>query len=45
MQIKGLVKQKPNGVVVREYQPQPRDFTIPQSDIASLPAVVGAAEP
>ncbi len=43
--IKEFVKQKPNGIVVREYQPQLRDFTIPNSDIATLHAVVGAAEP
>lgn len=43
--IKEFVKQKPNGIVVREYQPALRDFTIAQSDIATLHAVVGAAEP
>ncbi len=43
--IKEFVKQKPNGVTVREYQPQPRDFTIPAADIATLHTVVGATEP
>lgn len=43
--IKEFVKQKPNGIVVREYQPKQRDFTIAQSDIVSVHAVVGAAEP
>lgn len=43
--IKEFVRSKPNGVVVREYQPTQRDFTVPQADIASLHAVVGAVEP
>ena len=43
--IKEFVRQKPTGIVVREYRPQPRDFTIGQADIASLHAVVGATEP
>jgi phage repressor protein C with HTH and peptisase S24 domain len=43
--IKEFVKQKPGGVVVREYQPKQRDFTINQADIVSIHAVVGAAEP
>jgi phage repressor protein C with HTH and peptisase S24 domain/DNA-binding XRE family transcriptional regulator len=43
--IKEFVKQKSNGITVREYQPQQRDFTISQDDIATLHTVVGAAEP
>jgi phage repressor protein C with HTH and peptisase S24 domain len=43
--IKEFVRKKPSGILVREYQPAQRDFTIPQSDIATLHAVVGAAEP
>ena len=43
--IKEFVRQKPTGMVVREYRPQLRDFTISQTDIAALHAVVGATEP
>lgn len=45
VQIKEFVRQKANGVTVREYQPRMREFTISRADIASLHAVVGAAEP
>ncbi|MBV8060985.1 MAG: helix-turn-helix transcriptional regulator, partial [Alphaproteobacteria bacterium] len=43
--IKEFVRQKPTGVVVREYQPALRDFTVAQDDVATMHAVVGAAEP
>ena len=43
--IKEFVRQKAGGVVLREYQPRRRDFTVPQAEIASLHAVAGAAEP
>lgn len=43
--IKEFMRQKPTGIVLREYQPTPRDFTITQADIAALHAVVGATEP
>jgi len=43
--IKEFVRQKPNGVVLREYQPKQRDFTLDQSDIVTLHAVAGSAEP
>ncbi len=43
--IKEFVKQKATGLVVREYAPNLRDFTIPMADIATIHAVVGAQEP
>lgn len=43
--IKEFVRQKPTGVVLREYQPTQRDFTLPQQDIVAIHAVVGATEP
>jgi phage repressor protein C with HTH and peptisase S24 domain len=43
--IKEFVRRKPTGIMVREYRPAQRDFSIAQSDIASLHAVVGTAEP
>jgi phage repressor protein C with HTH and peptisase S24 domain len=43
--IKEFVQQKTSGVVLREYQPHMREFTLSQSEIVSLHAVVGAAEP
>lgn len=43
--IKEFVRQKPNGVVLREYHPHTREFTVPQEDIVSLHVVVGATEP
>lgn len=43
--IKEFVRQRKTGVVLREYQPEMREFTVPQEDIAALHVVVGAAEP
>ena len=43
--IKEFVKQKSNGVVLREYRPTPRDFTLPQTAIATMHSVSGATEP
>lgn len=43
--IKEFVKQKNTGVVVREYQPEQRDFTVAANDIATIHSVVGATEP
>lgn len=43
--IKEMVKQTAFGLVVREYQPKLREFTIPQADIATAHAVVAAEEP
>lgn len=43
--IKEFVKQKSGGVVLREYQPTQRDFTLANDDISSLHTVVGATEP
>lgn len=43
--IKELVKQTGFGLVVREYQPKMREFTVPFSEIAEAHSVVGAEEP
>ncbi len=43
--IKELVRTSSYGLVVREYQPKTREFTIAQSEIADAHAVVGAEEP
>jgi DNA-binding XRE family transcriptional regulator len=43
--IKEFVRQSPEGVVVREYQPEHRDFLVPAEDIASVHTVVGLQEP
>jgi len=43
--IKEMVKQTAFGLVVREYQPKLREFTIPQAEIATAHAVVAAEEP
>lgn len=43
--IKELVRQTSFGLVVREYQPKAREFTIAQSEIRHAHAVVGAEEP
>ena len=43
--IKEFVRQKTNEIILREYQPQVREFAISSEDIASLHTVVGATEP
>lgn len=43
--IKELVRSSSFGLVVREYQPRLREFTIPHDEIASAHMVVGAEEP
>lgn len=43
--IKELVRQTSYGLVVREYQPKMREFTIPQDEIQDAHVVVGAEEP
>ena len=43
--VKELVKQTSFGLLVREYQPKLREFTVPLSEIATVHAVVGAEEP
>lgn len=43
--IKELVRTTSFGLVVREYQPKLREFTVAQSEIQEAHAVVGAEEP
>ncbi|MDD3289081.1 MAG: LexA family transcriptional regulator [Alphaproteobacteria bacterium] len=43
--INEFIKQKPTGVILREHRPKPRDFTIPQTAISTIHAIVGATEP
>lgn len=43
--IKELVKATSFGLIVREYQPKIREFSIPHSEIAEAHSVVGAEEP
>lgn len=43
--IKELVRVTSYGLVVREYQPKTREFTVPQSEIQDAHVVVGAEEP
>ena len=43
--IKEFVRMKQASVVLREYRPKPREFTVASADIESLHAVAGAAEP
>ncbi len=43
--LREFVRSKTTGIVVRAYHPAMRDDTIPQTDIAALHAIVGAAEP
>jgi phage repressor protein C with HTH and peptisase S24 domain len=43
--IKELVRVTPTALVLREYQPVPRDFHLAQAEIAEAHSVVGAEEP
>jgi phage repressor protein C with HTH and peptisase S24 domain len=43
--VKELVKQTSFGLLVREYQPKLREFTVPMSELATIHVVVGAEEP
>ncbi len=43
--VKEFVKHKTNGIMVREYQPHVRDFSIASAEIESLHAVVRTSEP
>lgn len=43
--VKEYVRQKVAGVMLREYHPSQRDFTVSHTEIAALHAVVGATEP
>jgi len=43
--IKELVRSSSFGLVVREYQPRLREFTIPHEEISEAHVVVGAEEP
>jgi len=43
--IKELVRTTTSGLVVREYLPQAREFTVPHTDVATAHAVVAAEEP
>ena len=43
--IKELVRQTAFGLVVREYQPKAREFTVPHDEIMAAHSVVGAEEP
>lgn len=43
--IKELVRSTNFGLVLREYQPKMREFTVPHEEIAEAHGVVGAEEP
>lgn len=43
--IKELVKTTTAGLIVREYSPKAREFTVPHTDVVTAHAVVAAEEP
>lgn len=43
--IKEFVRRTPDGVVLREYQPDDREFAVPNAEIDTIHTVVGLQEP
>lgn len=43
--IKEFVRRSPEGVVLREYQPEAREFTVAEEDLDTVHTVVGLQEP
>jgi len=43
--LKEYVRQVPEGTVLREYQPEPRDFLVPSAEIDTIHTVAGLQEP